>query len=91
MKIALGTLSKRQGAVLEALERNEEISVSYEGKVVATLQPQGSPAKKRKQTANPFFGMWADREDMDDPAEWRQSEWRKQRESREAGLSGAKG
>ncbi len=70
--------------MLEALKRKEEISVSYAGKVVATLQPQGCPTDKKQHTANPFFGMWADRKDMDDPAEWRESEWRKQRESREA-------
>lgn len=86
MRVALNTLSKRQDAVLEALSRNEKISVSHAGKVVATLQPQGVTPEKKKRADIPFFGMWADRKDMDDPTAWRQEEWRKQRESREAGL-----
>lgn len=35
MKISLATLSKRQDDVLDALKRNEKISISHNGQVVA--------------------------------------------------------
>lgn len=45
------------------------------------------PRKKlRPLTEEPFFGMWADREDMSDPVEWvrkiRREQWSSDRRSR---------
>lgn len=83
MKISLATLSKRQDDVLEALNRNEKISISHNGQVVAVLQPPGNGGRKgARALTTPAFGMWADREDMADPNEWRRSLRKKRRDSR---------
>lgn len=73
MKISLITLSKRQDDVLDALKRNEKISVSHNGQVVAVLQPLEIDRKRERMLNTPAFGMWADRDDMADPNEWRRS------------------
>lgn len=82
MKISLSTLSKRQGEVLDALSRNEEISISHNGQVVAVLQPPGIDGKRAHMLATPAFGMWADRDDIADPNEWRRDLRRKRRDGR---------
>ena len=73
MKISLATLSKRQDDVLDALKQNKHISVSHNGHVVAVLQPPRTDAKRERMLSTPAFGMWADRDDMADPNEWRRS------------------
>lgn len=80
MKISLNTLSKRQDDVLDALNRNEKISVSHNGQVVAVLQPPGRDGKRERMLNTPAFGMWADRDDMADPNEWRRSLRKKRRD-----------
>ena len=81
MKISLTTLSKRQDDVLNALKRNEKISISHNGQVVAVLQPPESGGKRARKLDTPAFGMWADRDDMADPNEWRRGLRKKRRES----------
>ncbi len=83
MKISLATLSKRQDDVLDALERDEKISISHNGRVVAVLQSPGTGDKRERMLRTPAFGMWADRDDMADPNEWRRS----LRENRRAALA----
>ncbi len=73
MRISLATLSKRQGDVLDALKQNRKISVSHNGKVVAVLQTPRPDAKRERMLTTPAFGMWADRDDMADPNEWRRN------------------
>jgi hypothetical protein len=73
MKISLTTVSKRQDDVLDALSRNEKISVSHNGRVVAVLQSPEAGEKRERMLNTPAFGMWADRDDMADPNEWRRT------------------
>lgn len=80
MKISLATLSKRQEDVLKALNRKEKISVSHNGQIVAVLQPRETGEKRKRMLNTPVFGMWADREDMKDPNEWRRSIRKKRRD-----------
>lgn len=82
MKISLTTLSKRQDDVLEALKHNKKISVSHNGQVVAVLQPPGIDEKRDRMMNTPAFGMWADRDDMADPNEWRRNLRKKRRDDR---------
>ncbi len=84
MKISLNTLSKRQDDVLEALSRKEQISISHNGQIVGVLQPSAIVRKHKRMFHTPAFGMWADREDMKDPNEWRRG-IRKKRRDRLAG------
>ncbi|MCL2700612.1 MAG: hypothetical protein FWE88_02835 [Phycisphaerae bacterium] len=85
MRISLSTLSSRQQAVLEALERKENISVSHQGKVVAVLQPSATNTVQERMLQTPAFGMWADRDDMADPNEWRRGLRQKRRNRRSEG------
>jgi len=82
MRISLSTLSSRQKSVLEALQRNENIAVSHQGKVVAVLQPSDANAAQERMLRTPAFGMWADRDDMADPNQWRRNLRRKRRDRR---------
>jgi antitoxin (DNA-binding transcriptional repressor) of toxin-antitoxin stability system len=55
--------------VLRAIDRGETVTVLYRGKEKAKLVPIDAKKKpKMKVEDHPFFGMWADREDMKDPA-----------------------
>lgn len=91
MKISLTTLSKRQEDVLDALKRNEKIAISHNGQVVAVLQSPEIGRKRERMLTTPAFGMWADRDDMTDPNEWRRSLRKKRRDnlSRRTGGAGA--
>lgn len=82
MKISLTTLSKRQDDVLAELKRNKKISVSHNGQVVAVLQPLEVNEKRERMLNTPAFGMWADRDDMADPNEWRRNLRKKRRDNR---------
>ncbi len=81
MRISLATLSKRQDDVLDALKNNRKISVSHNGLVVAVLQSPEIVVKRARMPVTPAFGMWADREDMADPNEWRRDLRKKRRRS----------
>jgi len=85
MRISLSTLSSRQETVLEALQRNENISVSHQGRVVAVLRPSVADAAKERMLKTPAFGMWADRTDMADPNQWRRGRRQKRRDRRSEG------
>jgi antitoxin (DNA-binding transcriptional repressor) of toxin-antitoxin stability system len=54
--------------VLEALDRGETVTILYRGKPRAQLTPISAKTKfgARRATDHPFFGMWKDREDMED-------------------------
>jgi antitoxin (DNA-binding transcriptional repressor) of toxin-antitoxin stability system len=69
MKASIVDLRYRMKDVLRAIDRGETVTVLYRGKEKAKLIP-GNGAKKPKMDIrdHPFFGMWADREDMKDPA-----------------------
>ena len=53
--------------ILEAIARNETVTLSYRGKAVARIEPI---ERNRKCSAgeHPAFGMWADRPEMADPS-----------------------
>lgn len=56
MKATVVDLRYRMNEVLKALDRREEVTVLYHGKVRGTIVPfAASPA--HKITAHPFFGM----------------------------------
>jgi antitoxin (DNA-binding transcriptional repressor) of toxin-antitoxin stability system len=69
MKASIVDLRYRMKDVLRAIDRGETVTVLYRGKEKAQLVPIGSKKKPKMKVRNhPAFGMWADREDMKDPA-----------------------
>lgn len=76
MEASFVDLRTKSRQVVEALRRNESVTVTYRGKPLAVMRPIESadsatstepPASARD---HPSFGIWADREDMADPAAW---------------------
>jgi antitoxin (DNA-binding transcriptional repressor) of toxin-antitoxin stability system len=71
MQATILDLRRRMPAVLQALDRNEQVVVLYRGKERAVLVPSHGgkrSAKRPRLTAHPAFGMWADRTDQTDVA-----------------------
>ena len=87
MKISLSALSSRQEAVLKALGRGKPISVSHQGRVIAVLRSPAADPVSERMLRTPAFGMWADRDEMADPNEWRRGLRRKRRDRRAEGAS----
>ena len=59
MKASVVDLRYKMNDILKALDRNEEVTVLYHGKVKGIIVP----AKKEhneKMTNHPFFGMFSD-------------------------------
>jgi antitoxin (DNA-binding transcriptional repressor) of toxin-antitoxin stability system len=68
MKASFVDLRKKSAEIIQALERNEKITVLYRGRPKAVMQPiagqKNMPAVKAKD--HPAFGVWADRDDLKD-------------------------
>ena len=56
MKASIVDLRYKMNDILKALERNEEVTVLYHGKVKGVIVP-ARPQKPQKMTSHPFFGM----------------------------------
>ncbi len=50
--------------ILDAAMRGEEVTITYHGKPCARIVPIEQDTARDKE--NPFFGMWADRGDLED-------------------------
>ncbi|HUT52956.1 MAG TPA: type II toxin-antitoxin system Phd/YefM family antitoxin [bacterium] len=71
MKVTVLDLRRRTREIIEALDRNEKVTIYCRGKKKGVIHP----ASQEKKTTIPMIdhpacGMWADREDMADPVEW---------------------
>jgi antitoxin (DNA-binding transcriptional repressor) of toxin-antitoxin stability system len=84
MKATTLDLRRRMSEVVRALQRGQQVTLTHRGKVIGTIHPtsNGNGAKTSIRD-HPAFGMWADREDMKDPAAWvrklrskRRNRWR---------------
>jgi antitoxin (DNA-binding transcriptional repressor) of toxin-antitoxin stability system len=58
--------------VLRAIDRGETVTVLYRGKEKAKLTPIAPTPDSRapKTKDQPLFGLWKDREEMNDPASY---------------------
>jgi antitoxin (DNA-binding transcriptional repressor) of toxin-antitoxin stability system len=61
--------------VLRAIDRGETVTVLYRGKAKAKLMPisrtPGSKGEGEAKTENqPIFGLWRDRDDLEDPVSY---------------------
>jgi antitoxin (DNA-binding transcriptional repressor) of toxin-antitoxin stability system len=68
MKASFVDLRKKSAEIIQALDRNEKITILYRGRPKAIMQPiagqENAPAVKAKD--HPAFGLWADRDDLKD-------------------------
>lgn len=69
MKASIVDLRRRMRDVLRALDRNEPVTILYRGKAKGVLHPvtEGDGAQIPVRD-HPAFGMWSDREDLEDVA-----------------------
>jgi hypothetical protein len=57
MKASLTDLRYRAKEVLKAIDRNEEVTILYRGKVKGVIKPKISAARRRISD-HPFFNMY---------------------------------
>jgi len=70
MKATLLDLRRNLGKILEAIERNETVTLSNRGREIAYIVPKKVASQEWTIREEPAFGMWKNREDMADPAEY---------------------
>ena len=70
MEASFVDLRKKSSEIIRALNRNEQVTVLYRGKPAAVMRPiSGEPGRAAIKAADhTAFGLWADRDDMADPA-----------------------
>ena len=68
MKVSTKSLRTRAREILDCVERGEPVTITYRGKPRARLvsmeQEQGASTAASEEL--PAFGIWKDREDLDD-------------------------
>jgi hypothetical protein len=72
MNATFSDFSERPAAILEALARNESVTLTHDGEVKGILKPAAKNADAFEEF--PAVGMWAD---MEGDATELVSEWRK--------------
>lgn len=70
MKATVTDLKRNADKIIEAIERHETVTLSKRGKEIAQIVPTAAGRETTSIRDNPAIGMWADREDMKDPAEY---------------------
>ncbi len=70
MKASFVDLRKNSSEIIKALRRKERVTVLYRGKPAAIMQPIDAPGDESVGSAKDHaaFGMWAERDDLKDPA-----------------------
>jgi prevent-host-death family protein len=66
MKATILDMRRNPKKILDAIERNEAVTLTNRGNAVARIEPirkSERPSMKEQEA----FGMWADRSDMADP------------------------
>lgn len=70
MKATLLDMRRNPGKILEAIERNETVTLSKRGREIASIVPKERAKGPLSITSSAAFGMWKDRKDLDDPVEY---------------------
>lgn len=65
MKASILDLRRHMGEVLKALDRNENVTLTYRGYEKATIVPKKATGEMRMKN-HPAFGLWEKRSDMKD-------------------------
>jgi antitoxin (DNA-binding transcriptional repressor) of toxin-antitoxin stability system len=61
MKASVVDLRYRMNEILKAIDRNEEVTILYHGKVKGVIKPNISRARRRISD-HPFFNMYSSKE-----------------------------
>lgn len=70
MKATVLDLRRNPRKILEAIERNEAVTLSKRGREIALIVPKKPRAKPSSVRDSPAFGIWKDRVDMRIPSEY---------------------
>ncbi len=70
MKATLLDMRRNPGRILDAIERNETVTLSKRGREIASIVPKRQAKGALSITSSPAFGMWKDRQDLDNPVEY---------------------
>jgi prevent-host-death family protein len=71
MEVSAKELRQKTRLVLDAVERGEEVTITYRGRArarILRLDTNLQPAESASE--NELFGLWADRDDLMDPSGW---------------------
>jgi antitoxin (DNA-binding transcriptional repressor) of toxin-antitoxin stability system len=68
MKASFVDLRKKSSEIIQALKRNERVTLFYRGKPAAIMQPVCGESGKATGSARDHaaFGLWKDRHDLND-------------------------
>lgn len=66
MKATILDMRRNPKKILDAIARNETVTLTNRGKSVARIEPIRDP-RRPSVTDLEIFGMWADRDDLSDP------------------------
>lgn len=66
MKATVLDMRRNPKKILDAIERNEVVTLTNRGKPVAHIEPIRNRERPSIKDLD-VFGMWADRDDMSDP------------------------
>jgi len=70
MKATVLDLRRNPGRILEAIARNETVTLSKRGREIALIVPKKEAKGPLSLKDSPAFGLWKNRSDMDDPAKY---------------------
>jgi antitoxin (DNA-binding transcriptional repressor) of toxin-antitoxin stability system len=65
MKASVVDLRYRMNEILKAIDRNEEVTILYHGKVKGVIKPKISKGRRRISD-HPFFNMYQAKETVDE-------------------------
>jgi prevent-host-death family protein len=68
MKATAKDLRFHTKEILDAVERGEEVIISYRGKEKAKIVPL--PEERKVEKENPLFGIWSDNKEVEDVEEY---------------------
>lgn len=69
MKASITDLRRKTREIIQALERNEAVTLLYRGQIKGVIRPTGGAKSTVAITEHPAFGMWRGREDLKDVAQ----------------------
>ena len=67
MKATLLDMRRNPKKILDAIARNETVTLTNRGKPVASIEPI-KDSQRPSASEHKAFGMWSDRDDMTDPS-----------------------
>jgi prevent-host-death family protein len=71
MEVSAKELRQKTRLLLDAVERGEDVTITYRGRARARVVPmETEPDRAEADVGSELFGLWADREDLDDPLAW---------------------